>query len=187
MEYSQAKAIIGVDKVDHSDLELIQELLEDAIFIETTFFMRRSFVPKLAKKRINKLERIQEAATVFGVSISGNLSEFQMDCELEDFLQLKPLITSYHRCESEIKRILTASNTSGRAISLYHSWLVVFNTYVNHFIQLFDKLELENLPVLIDVKMTDSVDFNELFEELDNENYKNLVWREYIRMKQLIN
>ncbi len=186
MDHSQAKLLLKIHSQDPIDSETINDAVAEVVFIETTFFLRRNFIPKLAKKRIANLELIIEASKTLGFDYA---EPELVRLSIEDSAkhkQLKEILSAYHQRESEIKLKLSTCENPIAAIGHYHNWITEFTAFANRFIYLFDKLQLQDLAEISGVRMTDSLEFNLLFSELDSGNYKNLVWREYNRLKLLM-
>lgn len=185
MDRSQARLILGIDSQNTLNEETINDAIEEALFIETTFFMRRNFIPKLAKKRISNLELISEASKSIGFTQDQEIFEIVASGELMKYDLLKELLSAYHMLESEIKLKLSTCDNPKTAIQYYLKWINDFTSFAKRYIYLFDELKISNLPDLADIRMTDSVEFNQLLSELDKGSYSNLVWREYNRLRLL--
>ena len=105
-----------------------------------------------------------------------------------DQFDLLSVLYNYHSLESELKSKLVNTTSPLNAISLYHKWILLFESFAQNYIRNFQNL---NIDVSIinknEVRITEVIEFNELYKELKGTNYNNLACKEYYRLQKLIN
>lgn len=176
MTESEAQLILGV--TSPADYEDIVEAYEEAVFEQASFFMRRVFIPKLAKARIVKLEKIELAAKAQGIGVGSEVFsrptfDFRFAEKHQDVLE------KYNREEMKIKLTLANTSSAPEAISAYHSWIQLFEAYTNSFLLLCNFQDDD-----MAVKLTEAPIFTE-FKSTSDADKLDLVRKECARLKKL--
>lgn len=160
--------LLGADPSVNADPEYLSDLLEDAVFEEARYFMRRAFIPKLAEARIRKLGHLRAAAAVLGLSAKTGVPDAAPDPAISDLAEAKTLeaiLQSYHRRESEIKQTLSAAERPEEAEVAYRAWVDLSLVFAEKFC---DRYEAQ-FPALNpdpEARLSEYADFNEVFAAL---------------------
>ncbi|MEM9052033.1 MAG: hypothetical protein AAGC47_08290 [Bacteroidota bacterium] len=175
MTEAEAQLILGATA--NQDTEALNELYEEAVFEQASFFMRRVFIPKLAEARIRKLESISKAGVALGIE------QFSEDFNLEiDFSSLTThaaLIVAYNLLETKIKLALSNTVSALEAINAYQKWIELFRQYAKLFLETpIDQFDD------ISVKLTEAPIFHD-FKSASKEERKHLIAKEYSRLRKL--
>lgn len=180
--------LIGADPDRHLDREEAEGLIGDAVFEEARYFMRRAFIPKLAEARIRKLNRLREAEVALLQSDAQTDSPMAVGPQI-DFSQAADLDTAvklYHRCESWVKRKLSAVERPAEAALLYTYWTEVYQRFAHRFCTLYEAFFPGRTPKS-GVKLSENIDFNEVYAELKSgSGPEGALHRYYSRLKKLI-
>lgn len=175
MNESEARLILNLSP--QADDEDIEDSYEEAVFEQASFFMRRTFLPKLAQARIRKLEKIREAAVILGVHTNGK-GVFPSLPELHRARTIQELIQAYNTGENAIKLVLANCFEANQAIEAFEKWMMHFETYAKRFI------EVANVEEKRDVKVSQSPIFTE-FSAATTEEREELIIAEYNRLKRI--
>lgn len=180
MSPDEARLILGVSR--ESDQEEIREHYEEAVFEQASFFMRRTFLPFLADKRIKKLELINTAVRslgleTFGKSLSG--SDFQT---LPETYTLSELLSEYNKAQNQIKLILANATDGEEAICALRSWKSLFEEYASRFFKLYSARENQ----LEAVKISHAPIFDE-YAGADDSRKAELALKEFLRLEMIFN
>ena len=178
MTESEARLVLGVNA--SADSEDILEAYEEAVFEQASFFMRRAFIPKLAKARILKLEKIELSAMALGLDPDQNVAVV-LDHDFSAAENHQEVLETYNRAETKIK--LTLANTSSvtEAIGAFRTWMELFEAYARAFLSFCEKrgdqisVRLTEAPIFVDYKNSSDGD------KVD------LIKNECARLKKLIN
>lgn len=175
MTGSEARLLFGVSSL--VDCEDIIEAYEEAVFEQASFFMRRVFIPKLAKARIAKLEKIGLASKSLGLDVSEKnhsiLIDFSSVNDHQDVLEV------YNRIETQIKLGLANASSAIEAIKLFESWIQLFKAYTDSFLSHCGLTKND-----INVKLTDAPIFVEYRNSTEEEKIA-LVRMECARLTKL--
>jgi hypothetical protein len=176
MTESEARLVLMVDSP--TDSEDILEAYEEAVFEQASFFMRRVFIPKLAKARVIKLEKIELAAKVLALNVASKVFSavsFDFDCAKnhQDVLEV------YNLAEMKIKLVLANSSSASEAIAAFHSWVGLFDAYMESFLLLCDFEDDDST-----VKLTVAPIFVEFKNSTEQEKL-DLIRNECARLKRL--
>ncbi|MGB6036905.1 MAG: hypothetical protein WBG42_11605 [Cryomorphaceae bacterium] len=175
MTESEARLVLGV--TSSSDSEDILEAYEEAVFEQASFFMRRVFIPKLAKARIVKLEKIGLASKSLGLDVNDKdhsiLIEFSSVNDHQDVLEV------YNRIETQIKLGLANASSATETIKLFKSWIQLFKAYTDSFLSHCGLTDTD-----INVKLTDAPIFTE-YRNSTEEEKRALVRTECARLTKL--
>lgn len=190
MNPTTALLSIGINYRLEPEPEQIENAIEEAVFAEASFFLRRTFIPKLAEARIRKLTKITEVAAAIGspfTNVNSN-PEFIHESELVGTGNFLNLLSSYNRFETKLKLALTRSINPYELILLYRLWIKFFTIFRDTYIQLYESLPLcEPTPKQESIAVTKPADFNLLIEDLKNGQYDTTVYLEYLRLLKLCN
>lgn len=189
MEKNTALILLGFDSKFEIGEESLEIALEEAIFTEASFFMRRNFIPKLAEARILKLSKLTEAASSFGIQFPEKGECYDPDlkiAEIEGCQKIIELVKIYQEYEMDIKLAIANEENPSILIELLKNWISLFSAYAKRFTALFENLntDLSNSEIQ-SVSITQAIDYNELMTELRKEIYTNSVFREYLRIVKM--
>jgi hypothetical protein len=177
---TESEARMVLDASASANKEDILEAYEEAVFEQASFFMRRAFIPKLAKARIVKLERIGLASKSLGLDVTHKDQPI-----LIDFSSVKghqEVLEVYNRGETHIKLGLANTSSAAEAVRLFESWIELFNTYADYFISFCEIPEKD----FVHVKLTEAPIFVEFTNSSEVEK-KQLISRECARLIKLRN
>lgn len=186
MDKIQAYLILGEDLKTSRNEDLLTERVEEAIFIEATFFMTRPFLPVLATGRIKKLYDIQEAAEALGHNPDAFENDIIIKVTFREETDLLSLLSVYHAREGMIKSDLLQSATPYEAISLYNEWIKLFEAFSTKYIALFEVLNVDDSNNKDNIRMSENPDSMILIEELQNSDFTHLALRQYQRLKKIM-
>ncbi|MCZ4408315.1 hypothetical protein O3Q51_05815 [Cryomorphaceae bacterium 1068] len=178
MTESEARMVLGVKT--SADKEDIVEAYEEAVFEQASFFMRRVFIPKLAKARIARLEKIDLASKSLGLDVREKDHSI-----LIDFSSVKghqEVLEAYNQSETQIKLGLANTSSSAEAINLYESWVHLFKAYTERFISFCEIPQKDTLGV----RLTEAPIFVE-YRNSSQEQKKQLISMECARLIKLKN
>ena len=176
MTESEARVLLGVSSP--ADYEDIREAYEEAVFEQASFFMRRVFIPKLAKPRILKLEKIELAAKTLGMEVAPK-SFAAIAINFDSAKSHQDVLEKYNQAEMKTKLTLANTSSASEAIGAYCSWIELFKAYLNSFLLLCD-FKNDN----ISVKLTEAPIFVE-FKNSSEEGKLTLIRNECARLKKL--
>jgi hypothetical protein len=176
MTESEARLILGADA--SADSEDLIDAYEEAVFELASFFMRRTFIPKLAKAKISKLQKVGEVARFFEIDLS-KIDEPSFSFSFENLSDHRSVIQAYNQAEMKIKLKLSSTSSYTEALSLYASWIQLFNEYSKAFLKLCVGSEI------INVKLTEAPIFVE-FQNASEAERQELIRRECARLKKMI-
>lgn len=189
MEKVAALILLGFDPKSEIEQESIEIALEEAIFKEASFFMRRNFIPKLAEARMLKLAKLSKAGALFEIPFTerGETAAPVTNNRKIDACQiLIDLILFYQNCEMNLKLALANEENPDQLIELYKKWILLFSAYAKRFISLFENFDRESSPSEIpSVSITQTIDQNELITDLKKEIYTGSVYKEYLRIQKM--
>ena len=155
MTTKEALLVLGVDSSQKT--EDFEEFYQEAVFEQASFFMRRVFIPKLARARIKKLEAIIDAATALGIDVFDE--ELNLQVELTDAKSYPELIESFNFFETKVKLHLSNAVNAFVAIKAYEKWIQLFEKYTLLFFSQYDGVvetvptKLTEAPIFIDFKL----------------------------------
>ncbi|NEN25762.1 hypothetical protein G3O08_19920 [Cryomorpha ignava] len=188
MDQSQARLILGNDLNLNSDSYEILDAIEESVFEEVTFFMRRSFLPTLATKCIKKLNEIDLAANTLGLHFDFAVKEYFVKEDLSYADDLLSLLSVYHSHESQLKSKLLNTTIPLQAVSLYDQWIILFESFALRYIKIFQNLNVDGSFVnKVDIRISEAIEFNDLYKELKVLKFNNLACREYYRLQKMVN
>lgn len=185
MDKSQARLILGIDP--EPGTENLRDAFEEAVFKEVTFFLRRSFLPVLAEKRIKKLEEVEQAAQSLGLECERSEVKQYAYTKLPADNDLLLLLSHYHSIESQVKSNLVNSIHPREAISCYREWISLFESFAQRYIAVFESLKVDmSLLDQEEVRISDEISFDELNAELKAREYSNLAGKLYYRLLKIV-
>jgi hypothetical protein len=177
-----AAAILGVSDADATDLEIVEEQYEGEVFKITSFFLNRAFIPKLARAKIQRLKKLQDAYFQLKGLVSEDFIFTTRDFDFRRFNTIEELIVGEQSAEMKLKLVLSnAQNPSSAALAL-DEWSQMLIQYAERFTTLFPNKELEAPQVAT----TLMVDYGELLSEVKKEKYDGLAIQEYARLRNMI-
>ncbi|MCA1761692.1 MAG: hypothetical protein ABR574_00345 [Cryomorphaceae bacterium] len=182
MDRVRAILILGAEQSGSTNDEL-EEFYEEAVFEQASFFMRRPFHPILARARITKLQKIEEAAQTLELSTSDSDANPKVEVASSPSSVLE-VVREYQIAESKLKLILSRTLSAREAISIFDSWMGIFSVYAKGFVKCYESVNGQ-IPTG-DVKLSINVDIGELLGELEKENYSDLAFLEYGRLKKTL-
>jgi len=185
LELAQAYAILGLNPEKNYQDDTILDTCEDAVFKEVTFFARRAFLPKLAKKRIERLKDIDTAAQLLKVNFESRHQEYIPKEKFKEIDNLLSLLFAYHSEESRLKTYLVNVSNPSLASNIYGDWIMLFEHFSVLYIQIFEEVANPGELDSSGIKVTEIIDYNNLLQELKNDEYGGLASREYFRLKKL--
>ena len=172
---------------DDASNDDLHTAFEDAIFEEATFFMRRSFIPGLARVRMRNLKRLIEVSETLRLKAFANETQnfAESPVRIGGINSLPELLSHYHGQEVQIKQKLMQSENPLSITDCYQRWLDAFERYRNSYLKLFEE-NFDPLDKRLDenVSVAFQVDFNALIDELRDGNYKNMARLEYLRLRK---
>ncbi|HKL39735.1 MAG TPA: hypothetical protein VJ894_03600 [Cryomorphaceae bacterium] len=175
MTESEARLLLGVSP--SADSEGIMEAYEEAVFEQASFFMRRVFIPQLAKARIKKLESLYLAAKTLG--LAKTYSEIGFNVDFSSAQNHEEVLERYNRAETEIKLRLSNTSSSTEAKKLFESWIQLFKDYRNAFLSFCDS-GTDSIPA----KLTEAKIFVEYRNAPSSERSK-LIEKECARLLKI--
>jgi hypothetical protein len=178
MTLGEAQMVLNLPSDAGTD-EIIDQY-EEAVFEQASFFMRRTFIPKLAEARMKKLDNINAAGQVLGIE-EGALPHFNHPgFEVSPDQGVEAILKAYNQAETQIKLGLANTSSAAFAKAVFGTWIQVFKTYANSFLEATNHLEpLDN------VKLTDAPIFTEYQRATEIEKEK-LVRQEFTRLSRLM-
>ncbi len=161
----QALLLLGAHATEGE--EELMERLEEAVFSDANYFMRRPFVPQLARARCKHLAQLEHIGLVLGL-LSANEMERKAspevnaaDIEIHEGLTLLAMMEAYHRTEAKLKQVLSACTHPTEAMRCYVTWVRVFLAFARQFCGAF-ALRYHNPQVVAGVRMGDTIAYNDL-------------------------
>ncbi len=152
------------------------EALEDALFEENQFFMRRAFIPALVSVRCRKIERLDAAAEALGHHWEGADKEALRDLypsseageeswAWQQSQAATSIYSGYQQWEGRVKRRLSTALSAAASTALYRLWELGFCAYAERFCKV---VEAEHSGISPDasVKMSGLSDPTALLEAL---------------------
>ncbi len=190
MEKNAALILLGFDPKSEIEKESFELTLEEAIFTEASFFMLRSFIPKLAEARILRLIKLAEAGDLFHIEFPERGERLDSDShkkKIEECQKISDLVQIYQQYEMRLKLNISNEENPHRLIHLYKKWISLFSAYSNKFLSLFENLNLElAISENPSISITQPSDYNVLVSELKKEVYTDSVFIEYLRIQKLM-
>lgn len=173
---------MGISDSDSLDLDTIEEQYEEEVFKITSFFLNRAFIPKLARAKIERLYKLQDAYAYLSGGENAATSDTKIDFDFHSLASLQQLIAEEQKAEMRLKLALSNAQTAESATIALHQWIQMMEQYAECFIRLFPKLETEtpNVP------MTQIVDYGALLAEIKNGTLDGLAVQEYARLTRII-
>lgn len=174
MTDSEACLILAVSP--NTGPEDLLEAYEEAVFEQASFFMRRVFIPKLAKARITRLERISLAASALGFEKSQKEIVVLTKAEFGSAKNHQNVLKIYNQEETQIKLGLANTLSAESAIVLFKAWIQLFKDYCVSFTSFCDSQDTNAL-----VKITEAPIFVE-YKNANDQVKKQLVRDECNRL-----
>jgi hypothetical protein len=168
------KALLLLGAAVNTDKSTLIERLEDEVFIHASFFLKRAFVPKLAKIKMQKLQELSQAADLLELNEDNNSTAIEI---YDNWANLKPatlseLLRNYHQTESSIKTSLANAIKADYAVKLYAEWLKAFAAFAENFSRLYKRSAYYIIPDAT-TKQSQTVDVMLVISELEsNDNHK---------------
>lgn len=164
---------LGINPGGSFTREEIEDALEEAIYQESNYFLRRDFSSKLASSRIRKLQNICHLEReqlgferMHGVNLHLNLDKEHSILEL---------VNLYSASLSEFKINLTQAKSACTLIQLYELWQQVYNQFSEIIMpKIEDRLDLSQ-----NTSKIRTIDFVGLIQELERNDYSNEVLNLY--------
>lgn len=175
MTESEARMVLGVSA--SADTEDIIEAYEEAVFEQASFFMRRVFIPKLAKARVAKLAKIDLASKSLGLEMGRKDHHIHID--FSSAKDHQDVLEAYNRSETQIKLGLANTSSATEAIVLFNAWDQLFNAYSDSFLSLCDLTDND-----LSVKLTEAPIFVE-FRNSSEEERRKMIRMECARLIKL--
>jgi hypothetical protein len=178
LDPSNAFLILGIKEAGDPE-----DAYEEAVFTQASFFMRRAFLPKLARARIQRLQDIQEAAKALNLNLDKESAEIPVIDEPLGDAPPAEWVKWYNQQEGKVKKPLANTRSAREAIALFEIWITVFEFYRQGFISGFEKYH-DPSASLKNVKLAEASVFTTLAGAQGEEREKILL-EEYSRLKRL--
>jgi len=159
--------------------EEIIDTYEEAVFEQASFFMRRTFIPKLAAARVKRLENIESAGEALGVK-NAEQGIISTGFETSSSKGLEDILRAYNQAETRMKLALANTSSARFAKEVYLSWIQLFDEYAKAFLAASDSQEK-----IDGVKLTDAPIFTEYQRATETEK-EELVRQEFTRLSRLM-
>lgn len=187
MDKQHAKLILGFNHDLELDKDILIDCFEEAVFKQVTFFVQRPFLPMLAQKCINKLHDIHLAGKALDLNYDLLTVDKSISSELLNHNDLISLLSDYHLVESRLKSKIVNNLLPLQAIEFYNQWIIVFESFAQKYIELFDGLNVYCLVHKRDIRISQSIEYTDLFKELKELKFDNLASQEYYRLQKVMN
>jgi len=150
-------------------MEDLEEALDEWLYKESNYFLKRDFLPKLAEKRINKLEPLCALSKQLDIPPRhAALNENDLG-KVFDSDDLVKLVSAYNQKVSNFKLEITQTRSPCDIIDVYRVWKEVFLVFARRYCEIYENKAEPNLK---SVKLrSSSIDFVELRNELESGNY----------------
>ena len=181
MKYDEVALItLGLNPADEPDTETLEEALDEEIYRESNYFLKREFLPKLADKRIIRLEPICNLSKQLGAE-SNAQDRIKFHSDLSETKDLSSLIAQYNEMVSNLKLEITRSNSACDIIYMYKQWKNLFLKFSKIYCRAYEAKASGNGEK--EKKRLTRIDFVELGAELKNGNYTGLGKDLYVILK----
>jgi len=181
LKYDEVALItLGLNPADDPDKETLEDALDEEIYKESNYFLKREFLPKLADKRIARLKPICNLSVQLGAESDAD-KRIRIHSDLSETEEISSLIAQYNEIISKIKLEITRSNSACDIIQLYIQWKNVFLNFAKFYCKAYDA----KVPVNGEKgkKRLSRIDFVELGAELNDGNYSGLGMDLYALLK----
>ncbi len=182
LDRQAAFLILGLHGDGHSQEE-IEDAYYDAVFAVSTYFMRRAFLPILAKKQIRKLEKLQSAAHTFHIRDDGAALDFSF--AEADESSLHAVTLSFQADETLLRYQLNRSGRAEDSIRAYEKYMERFSKYANAYVRLFETASGSS-ELAAGVLKTENMDAGALNAALAAGAYDGVAKREYSRLRSIL-
>lgn len=164
MNYDEVALIsLGFSPSNKPEEEEMTEALEESVYQESNYFLKRDFLPKLAEKRIRKLEPLCNLSMQLGIPRQ-ELEEKHEFAEKFESDNLADLTAKYNEMVSQLKLRITRTDSPCDIIQVYRDWAEAFKIFSIKYCALYETLEgVENIS---EKKRISTIDFVELKDEL---------------------
>lgn len=183
MDKTRAIALLGLDETSLEDEELIQDALDEEVFKITSFFLNRMLIPKLARAKIMRLQKLNEAFFLLMREKPNEVEEALADNLALNQNSLVELIQGMQSVEMSIKLALSQAQNPESAIGNLQQWVNLINLYATIFLEIFPK---SNINPEIAPSMTRYVEYGQMISELKSGNYDGWAAQEYARLAKLM-
>lgn len=184
MNYDEIALIsLGIAPSSNPDREQLEEALDEAVYEESNYFLKRDFLPKLAEKRIVKLKPLCSLSKQLGIKGSGvENSDFLTN--LFEVKELAEIIGTYNESVAKFKLQITRTNSPCDIILIYKNWKQVFVRFSKTYCDVYEeRVEAESE---FQKKRISNIDFVELREELKSGNFTSKAKDLYLILKAQI-
>lgn len=174
---------LGLDPAKNPGNEELEDALEEALYKESNYFLNRDFRPKLAEKRISKLEPICKLSQDLGIE-SIRDSEKGLTIKIGRSEDLQDLVSQYNKVISNFKLEITQASSPCDIIWIYTKWKEVFIQFALLYCEVYETTDTR----LVDEqkKRISNIDFVELQQELKDDNYSGKAKELYFVLKSQI-
>lgn len=168
MKYDEVALIkLGFSPSSIPDQDELEESLDEAVYQESNYFLKRDYLPKLAQKRIDKLKNLCLLSKQ--LKITDNPVDIIVSPNLFADSDIVNLVGTYNSLVSKFKLELTKTSSPCQIIQVYEVWKVAFTAFAIKYCVLFEKHSPNKEQY--EKKRSANTDFVELLEELKLKNY----------------
>jgi len=94
---------LGMKPAEKPGMEDLEEALDEWLYNESNYFLKRDFLPKLAEKRINKLEPLCALSKQLGIPVKHDEINEHDPSKVFDSDDLAKLVSTYNQKVSKFK------------------------------------------------------------------------------------
>ncbi len=170
MKYDEVALIsLGINPTSSPDEEELIEALEESVYQESNYFLKRDFLPKLAEKRIRKMEPLCKLSIQLGITRE-EVDENESYTVAFSSQKLEALVSKYNELVSKLKLRITRSNSPCDIIEIYRDWKACFIEFAKAYCEVYEDVVGREMPE-VKIRLS-AINFVELREELQSDNYK---------------
>jgi hypothetical protein len=184
LEYDEIALIsLRITPSSNPSKEQLEDALDEAVYEESNYFLKRDFLPKLADKRILKLKPLCVLSRQLGIEggeVENNVDPTDPFTD-KDFAQI---IGVYNERVSKFKLEITRTNSPCDIILIYEKWKQVFIAFCRAYCHDYEqKVKPEHGAQKVRIS---NIDFVELGEELKSGNFTSKARELYLVLKAQI-
>jgi hypothetical protein len=181
LKYDEIALIsLGISPSSNPDREQLEDALDEAVYEESNYFLKRDFLPKLAEKRTQKLKPLCKLSKQIGIETIIEENHESPDSLFKN-KDLSEIIGVYNEEVSKFKLQITRTSSPCDVIIIYKNWKHVFISFSKAYCSTYE--QTVQAVSQSQKKRISNIDFVELREELKSGNFDSKARELYTTLK----